>query len=44
MNDNFEIKFATAEDAFVILGFIKELAEYEKMSDQVITTPELFSL
>ena len=32
---------ATPADVPVILGFIGELAEYEKMSDEVLATPEL---
>ncbi|MDO4939051.1 MAG: GNAT family N-acetyltransferase [Lachnospiraceae bacterium] len=34
-------RFAEAEDAALILDFIKALAEYEHMSDQVVATPEL---
>jgi len=36
-----EIRYATKEDVPLILHFIKELAEYEKMSDDVIATDEL---
>lgn len=38
-----EISFRTAneKDLPIILGFIKDLAEYEKMSDQVVATEEL---
>lgn len=36
-----EIRYATKEDVPLILHFIKELAEYEKMSDDVIATEEL---
>lgn len=38
-----EIQFRYAEpsDASLILQFIKELAEYEKMSDEVVATEEL---
>lgn len=32
------IKFATVEDIPLILKFIKELAEYEKLLDQVVAT------
>lgn len=35
------IRYATKEDVPLILQFIKELAEYEKMSDDVIATEEL---
>ncbi len=38
-NTNF--RFATENDAALILGFIKELAAYEKMSDQVIADEEI---
>ena len=34
-------RFAQREDVALILAFIKELATYEKLSDQVIATPEL---
>lgn len=35
------IRYAAKEDIPLILQFIKELAEYEKMSDNVIATEEL---
>ena len=35
------IRFATEADCPLILGFVKALAAYEKMSDQVIATEEL---
>ena len=34
-------RFAFPEDCLLILSFIKALAEYEKMSDQVVATEEL---
>ena len=34
-------RFASPEDCQLILSFIKALAEYEKMSDQVVATEEL---
>ncbi len=37
----FALRLATVEDIALILDFIKELAEYEHMSDQVVATPEL---
>jgi GNAT superfamily N-acetyltransferase len=37
---NFEIKKASIEDASDILFFIKQIAEYEKLSDQVIAKVE----
>jgi len=35
------IRFATEKDVPIILGFIKELAEYENMSKDVVATEEL---
>ena len=34
-------RFASPEDCPLILSFIKGLADYEKMSDQVVATEEL---
>jgi len=34
-------RFAEPEDAGLILSFVRELAEYEKMLDQVVATEEL---
>ena len=39
--DNVKIRVAEKSDAPIILNFIKALAEYEKMSDQVIADEEL---
>lgn len=36
-----EIRFATEKDAELILDFIKGLAEYEKMENEVVATSEL---
>jgi GNAT superfamily N-acetyltransferase len=36
-----EFRNATADDCALILEFIKELAEYEKMSDDVVATEDL---
>lgn len=41
MNDKFKIRYAEEQDSEIILGFIKALAEYEKMSNEVVATPEL---
>lgn len=41
MNSNFEIKQATIEDTSLILSFIKELAEYEKLAHEVVATEDL---
>ena len=38
---NTEIRLANESDVAIILGFIKELAEYEKMSDQVVADETL---
>ena len=35
-----DYRFAERKDAALILEFIKGLAEYEKLSDEVVTTPE----
>ncbi len=35
------IRFATEKDTELILDFIKGLAEYEKMADEVVATPEI---
>ena len=40
MNDR-KFRFATEEDAALILDFIRELAEYENMSDQVVADEAL---
>ena len=36
-----EYRFATPDDAALILRFIRNLAEYEHMSDEVVATEEL---
>ena len=36
-----EIRFAKKEDAGKILYFIKQLAKYEKMENEVVATEEL---
>ncbi|MBE6819850.1 MAG: GNAT family N-acetyltransferase [Ruminococcaceae bacterium] len=41
MNKNFEIRFANESDVEIILDFILKLAEYEKMLDDVVATPDL---
>ena len=40
MTNNFLIRKATEEDTSVIFSLIKQLAEYEKLSDAVITSEE----
>lgn len=39
--EDFKIRPAREEDIPALLGFIREMAEYEKMSDQVVATEEL---
>ena len=40
MSDEFNIKAATIDDIPIILSFIKELAEYEKLLHEVVATEE----
>lgn len=40
MNPQLVIRTAQKEDAALVLSFIKKIAEYEKMSDQVVATVE----
>ncbi len=39
--NQFKIRFATTNDIPLILAFIKELAEYEKLAHEVVATEEL---
>ena len=39
-NPDFYIRQATREDAALVLSFIKKIAAYEKMCDQVVATEE----
>ena len=41
--ENFKFRYATAADVPLILSFIRDLAEYEKMLDEVVATEELLS-
>ena len=41
MVENMKFRFAAKEDCGLILSFIHQLADYEKMSDQVVATEEL---
>lgn len=43
MDKNLRIRAAKSEDTGIILGLIKELAEYEKLSDEVVATEELLN-
>ena len=36
-----KFRYATEQDATLIMGFIRDLAEYEKMSDQVVANEKL---
>lgn len=40
-NKDFKLRFAVREDTALILDFIKKLAEYEHMADQVTATEEI---
>lgn len=40
MDSRLKIRVAKKEDAALVLSFIKKIAEYEKMSEQVVATPE----
>ncbi|KUO63144.1 MAG: GNAT family acetyltransferase [Gracilibacter sp. BRH_c7a] len=39
--NDFKMRFAEPGDILLILDFIKELAEYEEMFDEVVTTEEI---
>lgn len=39
--DNLKIRETSEEDCGLILSFIKEIAEYEKLSDEVVATEEI---
>jgi len=41
--EDFEIRPGTPDDASLILSFIKELADYEKMSDEVVADENLIN-
>jgi GNAT superfamily N-acetyltransferase len=41
IHDDFTLRFATQKDVPLILQFIKELAAYENMSEDVVATEEL---
>ncbi len=42
--ENFILRKAEINDVGIILGFIKELAEYEKLSHEVMATEELLKI
>jgi len=39
--DGFALRTATAEDTATVLGFIRELAEYERLAHEVVATEDL---
>lgn len=39
--ENYTFRYATEQDVPLILDFIKQLAEYEKLGDEVVATEEL---
>ncbi|MDP4144929.1 MAG: GNAT family N-acetyltransferase [Bacillota bacterium] len=39
--DAFKLRFAEADDVPIILGFIRELAQYENILDQAVATEEI---
>ena len=41
MNTIYKFRYATEQDVPLILDFIKQLAEYEKLGDEVVATEEL---
>ena len=43
MSEKLTFRYAQKEDAALILDFIKALAKYEKMENEVIATPELLA-
>lgn len=43
-NKNFSIRFAAREDVDLILDFIKRLADYEHLLDEVVATREILEL
>ena len=40
-NEHFKIRFAEGKDVKLILDFIKELADYEKLLNEVVATEEI---
>ncbi len=41
MSDGIEIRAATNDDVDLVLAFIRDLAEYERLAHEVVATPEL---
>jgi GNAT superfamily N-acetyltransferase len=42
--ENFKIRFATVEDVPLILRFIKDLADYEKLLHEVVATEDILRI
>ena len=40
-NEHFKIRFAEEKDVKLILDFIRELADYEKLLHEVVATEEI---
>ena len=43
MDGDFQIRFADRADVPLILDFVRELAEYERLADEVVATEDLLS-
>lgn len=43
MDTQVSFRFATPDDTEIILGFIKALAQYEKLEHEVVATSELLN-
>ena len=41
MHSEFSVRLATVEDAKTVLSFIQKIAEYEKMTDEVVNSEDL---
>ena len=41
METNFSVRLATVDDAKTVLSFIQKIAEYEKMTDEVVNSEDL---
>ena len=39
-NPEFSLRFATPEDAGLVLGFMQKLGSYQKMADKIVATEE----
>ena len=41
MHSDFSVRLATVDDAKTVLSFIQKIAEYEKMTDEVVNSEDL---